>query len=150
MLALCENPGLIDEIRGDPEKIKAFVEEAIRVYPPIKFGIRSAARDVEIDGRQIRAGDMVNLAFCSGNRDEAVFDDPDVFRIDRRPNKHISFGSGPHVCLGQHLARLELRLFFEELTNRIGSVELAGEPKCVANLLMSPHKTMPIRFTPRQ
>lgn len=149
MLALCENPGLIDEIRGDPEKIKAFVEEAIRMYPPIKFGIRSAARDMEIDGRQIRAGDMVNLAFCSGNRDEAVFEDPDVFRIDRRPNKHISFGSGPHVCLGQHLARLELRLFFEELTNRIESVELAGEPKCAANLLMSPHKTLPIRFKPR-
>lgn len=150
MLALCQNPGLIDEIRGDPEKIKAFVEEAIRMYAPIKFGIRCAAKDMEIDGRQIRAGDMINLAFCSGNRDEAIFDDPDVFRIDRKPNKHISFGAGPHVCLGQHLARLEMRLFFEELTSRIESVELAGEPRCVANLLMSPFKSIPIRFVPRK
>lgn len=150
VLALCQNPGLIDEIRGNPDKIKAFVEEAIRFYPPFKFGIRCAARDVEIDGRQIRAGDMINLAFCSGDRDEAIFEDPDVFRIDRKPNKHISFGTGPHVCLGQHLARLEVRLFFEELTSRIESVELAGEPKCVANLLMSPHKSIPIRFIPRK
>lgn len=150
VLALCENPGLIDEIRGDPDKIKAFVEEAIRMYAPIKFGIRCAAKDMEIDGRQIRAGDMINLAFCSGNRDEAIFEDPDVFRIDRKPNKHISFGAGPHVCLGQHLARLEMRLFFEELTSRVESVELAGEPRCVANLLMSPFKSIPIRFKPRK
>lgn len=150
MLALCQNPGLLEEIRGNPDKIKAFVEEALRFHTPVKINARTADRDLELNGRQIHKGEVLGVAFASGNRDEALFEDPDVFRIDRRPNKHISFGHGPHVCLGQHLARLEMRIFFEELTKRIESVELAGEPKCMEFLMMSPHKTMPIRFTPRQ
>ena len=149
MDALCRHPGLLDEIRGDPDRIKAFVEEAIRFYPPSKMAMRTAAHDVELGGQRIAAGDWLAMAWSSGNRDEAVYPDPDVFRIDRKPNKLISFGNGAHVCLGQHLARLEIRLFFEELADRVAHVELAGEATSVASLMNSGIKHLPIRFRAR-
>jgi cytochrome P450 len=89
------------------------------------------------------------MAWASGNRDEAVIADPDVFRIDRQPNKHITYGVGAHVCLGQHLARLEMRILFEELFERLDSVELAGEPKVLKSLIVSGLKSLPIRFHAR-
>lgn len=150
MLALCRNPGLLDQIRDDPEQIKAFVEEATRLYTPVKVTMRRAAADIEFAGRQFLKGDWIAMAWASGNRDEAVFEDPDSFRMDRRPNKLISYGNGPHVCLGQHLARLEMRTFFEELTRKVETVELAGEPKGMASFFVSGLKSLPIRFTPRR
>lgn len=149
MLALCENPGLLDEIRGDPEKIRAFVEEATRIHSPAKITMRTAAADAVVGDTAITQGDWIAMAWASGNRDEALFEDPDTFRIDRKPNKLISYGNGPHVCIGQHLARLEMRLFFEELTDRIADVELAGTPRSMASLMVSGLKSLPIRFKPR-
>ena len=100
--------------------------------------------------RQFQKGEWIAMAWASGNRDDEVFEDPDVFRMDRRPNKLISYGNGPHVCLGQHLARLEMRLFFEELARNVESVELAGEPKYMASFLVSGLKSLPIRFNRRR
>ena len=149
MQGLCENPGMIDEIRGDDANIKAFVEESARMATPSKFTMRTAVQDIELCGREFRAGDWLAMAWASGNRDEDLFTDPDSFRIDRRPNKLISYGNGPHVCLGQHLARLEMRLLFDEISKRVASVELAGEPKCMASLFVSGLKSLPIRFKKR-
>lgn len=146
MQALAEQPGLIDTIRGDEEAIKAFVEEAARTSTPSKITMRTCVTDIELAGRRFLAGDWLAMAWASGNRDEALFPDPDLFRIDRKPNKLISYGNGPHVCLGQHLARLEMRLLFTELAERVAWVELAGEPKCMASLMVSGLKSLPIRF----
>ena len=144
--AICEDPALLAAIRDDQEAIKAFVEEAARLHSPSKITMRTAVQDIELCERQFRAGDWIAMAWASGNRDEALFPDPDVFRIDRRPNKLISFGNGPHVCLGQHLARLEMRLLFEEIAKRVESAELAGEPKCMASLMVSGLKYLPVRY----
>ena len=86
------------------------------------------------------------LCYLSGNRDEEVFDDPEVFRVDRDPNRHLGFGYGPHLCLGQHMARLEMRILFEELIPRLKSVEFAGEPKLTASNFVSGPKALPVRF----
>jgi cytochrome P450 len=86
------------------------------------------------------------VLFQSGNRDEDVFDEPDVFNIDRRPNKHIAFGYGPHMCIGQHLAKLELRIIFEELLPRIKGIELIGERKVVQTNFVGGLRNLPVRL----
>lgn len=144
--AICEDGALLPAIRDDSDAIKAFVEEAARLHSPSKITMRTAVHDIELCERQFRAGDWIAMAWASGNRDETLFPDPDVFRIDRKPNKLISYGNGPHVCLGQHLARLEMRLLFEELARRVASAELAGEPKCMASLMVSGLKNLPVRY----
>jgi len=114
---------------------------------PVKHFMRSATADTEFGGRQIAKGDWLMLCYASGNRDEEVFEDPCVFSADRRPNRHLSFGYGAHLCLGQHLAKMEMRILFEELLPRLASIELAGEPKLTqANFVNGP-KSVPIRFT---
>lgn len=144
--ALTQHPGLLDAIRGDEDRIRAFVEEAIRVYPPSKMTMRAASRDCTVAGRSIREGDWVGLAWASANNDEEVFPDPELFRIDRRPNKLLSFGNGPHVCIGQHLARLEMRILFDELSRRIDHIEMAGESRSMASFMVSGIKSLPIRY----
>ena len=122
------------------------VEEAARLHSPSKITMRTCVQDIDLCDRQFRAGDWIAMAWASGNRDENLFPDPDVFRIDRKPNKLISFGNGPHVCIGQHLARLEMRLLFEEIARRLDGAELAGEPKCMASLMVSGLKNLPVRY----
>ena len=104
-------------------------------------------RDTEIGGKAIKAGDWLMLAYQSGNRDESVWADPFEFRIDREQNPQIAFGYGVHVCLGQHLARMEMRILWEELFKRLKSVEMngAGE-RTISNFVCGP-KHVPIRFT---
>jgi cytochrome P450 len=144
--ALCQNAALFPAIRDDQDAIKAFVEEAARLHSPSKITMRTAIADIDLCDRRFQAGDWIAMAWASGNRDEALFPDPDTFRIDRKPNKLISFGNGPHVCLGQHLARMEMRLLFEEIAKRVESAELAGEPKSMASLMVSGLKTLPVRY----
>ena len=100
----------------------------------------------EISGQPIAAGDKVAMVYTSANRDEAVFDDPHSFDITRSPNPHLSFGIGAHFCLGVHLARLEGRVFFEELLARFGRVELAGEPVRQRSNLNNALKSLPVRL----
>ena len=96
--------------------------------------------------QQIRAGDSVALFYASANRDEEVFPNPNVFDIDRTPNRQLAFGFGAHLCLGQHLARMEMRILFEELLPRLKSVRLNGEPRCVESYFVSGLKRLPIAF----
>jgi cytochrome P450 len=108
--------------------------------------MRSATADAEVRGRKIAKGDWMMLCYPSGNRDEEVFDKPFEFRIDRTPNKQLAFGYGAHVCIGQHLAKLEMRLFWEEILRRVDSIELAGTPKnSVSNFVCGP-KNVPVRY----
>jgi cytochrome P450 len=147
--ALGEDPGQFRRVKADPGLIPGLVEESIRWVTPVKHFMRTATADAELAGQQIAKGDWMMLCYPSGNRDEAAFDDPFKFRSDRSPNKHVAFGYGAHVCLGQHLARMEMRILWEELFARLESFELDGEPKrMVANFVCGP-KSVPIRFKMR-
>ena len=144
--ALCENPGEFAKLKKDPGLIPSYLEESIRWVTPVKHFMRTATDDAVVHGQQIKKGDWLMLCYPSGNRDEDVFDDPFSFKVDRSPNKHVAFGYGAHVCLGQHLGRMEMRILWEELLPRLESVELNGEPKRMnANFVCGP-KTVPIRY----
>lgn len=147
MWALAERPELLRAMQDNPDRINAFVEESIRWEVPVKHFMRSAVEDCEVGGRQIRAGDWLMLSYQSANRDESVWSDPFEFRIDREQNPQIAFGYGVHVCLGQHLARMEMRILWEELFKRLKTVELAGPgERTISNFVCGP-KHVPIRFT---
>lgn len=144
--ALAENPEQFAKVKADPSLIPGLIEESIRWVTPVKHFMRTATADTELAGRKIATGDWLFLSYPSGNRDEAVFDDPFAFKVDRTPNKHVAFGYGAHVCLGQHLARMEMRVLWEELLARLDSVELDGAPtRMTANFVCGP-KSVPIRF----
>jgi cytochrome P450 len=144
--ALAENPREFDRVKANPALIPALVDEAIRWTTPVKHFMRSATADTIVGGRPIAKGDWLMLCYASGNRDEAVFEEPFQFRPDRNPNKHLSFGHGAHLCLGQHLAKMEMRILFEELLPRLKSIELDGEPKMTQATFVNGPKTLPIRF----
>jgi cytochrome P450 len=147
MWALAENPDQFARLKADPSLIPSFLEETIRWVTPVKHFMRSATADAELSGKKIAKGDWLMLSYPSGNRDEAVFKDPFKFDITRSPNKHVAFGYGAHVCLGQHLGRLEMRVLWEELLPRLDKVELAGQPRLMqANFVCGP-KSVPIRYT---
>ena len=142
---LARNPAELAKLKADPSLIPLFVEESIRWTTPVKHFMRTATQDTILGGKTIRKGDGLCLFYLSGNRDEAVFDQPDVFKADRDPNKHIAFGHGAHLCLGMHLARLELRILFEELLPQIESIELTDEPKLSYANFVNGLKTLPVR-----
>ena len=146
MWALAQNPGELAKVRADPSLIPSLVDESIRWTTPVKTFMRTAAQDVEFAGRDLKQGDWLMLCYASGNRDEEVFEDSFQFRVDRRPNKHIAFGYGAHLCLGQHLAKMEMRILWEELLPRLKSVELAGEPAMSEAIFVNGPKRLPIRF----
>jgi cytochrome P450 len=122
------------------------VDESIRWTTPVKTFMRTVTADTEFAGRQLRKDDWLMLCYASGNRDEEVFEAPDVFRVDRKPNRHLAFGYGAHLCLGQHLAKMEMRILWEELIPRLKSVELAGEPAMSQAVFVNGPKRLPIRF----
>ena len=146
MWALCEHPDQLAKLKADPSKIPAMIDEAIRWTTPVKTFMRSATEDTELSGRQIKKGDWLMLCYASGNRDEAVFEDAQTFKADRSPNKQLAFGYGAHLCLGQHLAKMEMRVLFEELLPRLKSVELAGTPKQSMAVFVNGPKSVPIKF----
>ena len=146
LLALLEHPGERDRLLADPELIPTAVEEILRWTPSLLHFRRTATRDVELRGEQIRAGDKVALWYVSGNRDELHFDDPSKFDVGRDPNRHLAFGLGsPHYCLGAHLARLELRIWLQELMPTLGRIELAGPPRRLRSNFFHGVKSLPIR-----
>jgi len=144
--ALAENPGELAKVRADPSLIPSLVEESIRWATPVKTFMRTATADVEFAGRDIKKGDWLMLCYASGNRDEAVFDEPDKFRVDRKPNKQLAFGYGAHVCLGQHLAKMEMRILWEELLPHLSSLRLAGEPAMSEAVFVNGPKRLPVAF----
>jgi hypothetical protein len=143
---LAENPGELAKLQADPKLIPGLVDESIRWITPVKTFMRTAMDDTEIGGRKLSKGDWLMLCYASGNRDEAVFDDPNAFRVDRSPNKHLAFGYGAHLCLGQHLAKMEMRILWEELIPRLKSLELAGVPAMSQAVFVNGPKKLPIRF----
>jgi cytochrome P450 len=146
MWALAENPDQFNKVKANPALIPGLVEESIRWVTPVKHFMRSATADTELDGRAIRKGDWLMLSYPSGNRGEAVFLDPFRFEIQRSPNKHVAFGYGAHICLGQHLARMEMRILWEELLPRLESVQLNGEPAYMDAAFLCGPKRVPISY----
>lgn len=148
---LSRHPDQRQLLIDDPSRIPTAVEELIRYVTPILNMRRTATRDVELHGQLIREGDEVLLMYSSGNRDEAVFDDPQRFDVTRSPNNHIAFGFGTHFCLGASLARLELRVFFEELLRRLPDVSPAPgitSPEIVPGAFVRGIRALPAVFTP--
>lgn len=144
--ALAENPDQFAKLKADPSLINSYLEESIRWVTPVKHFMRTATADAEVGGRKIKQGDWMMLSYPSGNRDETVFADPYRFDIARSPNKHVAFGYGAHVCLGQHLGRMEMRILWEELLPRLESVELDGEPRRMAANFVCGPKSVPVRY----
>lgn len=147
ILALAENPDQLAKLQADPSLIGGLVDEAIRWVTPVKHFMRSATQDYELRGRTIRAGDWLMLSYMSANRDEDVFERPYEFDVTRAPNKQVAFGFGAHLCIGQHLARLEMRILLEELISRLKTLELAGDVRWTQSVFVSGPKHLPIRFT---
>lgn len=147
LLALLQNPDQFALLRSDPERyLPTFIDEAIRWVTPVRHFMRTATQDTEIRGRTIKAGDSVILWYPSANRDEDIFNQPFEFRVDRQDAKQLAFGFGAHVCLGQHLARMEMTALFRELLKRVKHIELAGEPRYSQSTFVGGLKNLPIRF----
>jgi cytochrome P450 len=146
MIAFLENPDQWERLRSEPGLLDGAVEEIVRWTTPVIQFARTATRDYELRGQVIRSGQSLCLFYASGNRDEEVFDDPFNFRIDREPNPHIGFGMGEHVCLGAHLARLELRHAFGLLRERLERCELSGPVERARSSFVGGIKHAPMRW----
>jgi cytochrome P450 len=144
--ALLIHPDQLQALRADPSLTAGAVEEILRWANPLHYFRRTATADTEVHGVPIGAGEKVAMYYTSANRDDEVFDDPETFDIRRHPNPHLSFGIGEHFCLGVHLARLEGRIFFEELLARFPSIELVGEPVRLRSNLNNGLKALPVRL----
>ncbi len=148
MQLLIENPGERQKLLLDPALLPSAVEEMVRLVSPVHSFGRTALRDTELRGQKIRKGEQVLLLYPSANRDAAEFQDPDAFRIERNPH-HLGFGIGSHFCLGANLARMELRVVFEELLRRLPDMEYAdGGPRLVPSSLVRTCAEMRVRYTP--
>ncbi|MFP6626704.1 MAG: cytochrome P450 [Deltaproteobacteria bacterium] len=152
MLALMRHPDQRQALIDDPSKLPLAIEEFVRWVTPILNFRRTVTRDTVLGGQQLRQGDNVLIMYSSANRDEAIFDEPHKFDITRDPNPHIAFGQGRHFCLGANLARLEIRVIFEELLRRLPDIRLAdGAEIAYSNsAFIRGVKSMPVVFTPEQ
>ncbi|MFL6145304.1 MAG: cytochrome P450 [Labedaea sp.] len=146
MLALLSNPDAQRALRADPALLPAAVEEMLRWWTPVMHFRRTATVDTDLAGVRIRAGDKVVVWFSAANRDESVFDEPDTFCPRRSPNDHLTFGHGPHFCLGAHLARVQLRAMFAAVLDLLDEVEPAGEPVRLRSNFQNGIKSLPIRW----
>ena len=147
MLALIRNSEQLAKLKDHPELTESAVNEMLRYVTPTTNFVRTAAEDTELGGVKIAKGDDVCIHFCAANRDEAEFADAQAFRIDRKPNKHLAFGIGPHACIGQLLARIEMKALFEELIPRIDSIELDGDPEHIRAFWVTGLKKLPIKYS---
>jgi cholest-4-en-3-one 26-monooxygenase len=150
MLALIQHPEERAKLLGRPERLPVAVEEFLRWVTPIMNFKRTATRDVELRGTTIRAGQQVLMLHGSANRDERVFREADVFSVTREPNPHLAFGIGTHFCLGANLARLEIRVMFEELLRRLPDVRLVPGADVVRypSTFIRGWSAMPVEYTP--
>jgi len=146
LLALMEHPDQLDRLRKDPSLYATAADEMLRWATAVHYFRRTTTRDTELAGTEIPAGSKVATWLTSGNRDETVFENPDAFDVGRQPNKHMAFGPGGiHHCLGAHLARLEVRVVFEEMLGRVEGFELAGLPERLRSNFFNGVKRMPVR-----
>ncbi|HEY0106328.1 MAG TPA: cytochrome P450 [Rhizomicrobium sp.] len=150
LLALIENPGQLARLKANPDLLNGAVDEIIRWATPVQHFMRTnVGDDYALRGKTIAHGEAVQLLYLSGNRDEEVWPDAFDFRVDRENNRHVAFGYGAHLCLGQHLAKMEIRAFFKELIGRLDAIALTGRPARVQAAFVSGLKTLPVRYTLR-
>jgi cholest-4-en-3-one 26-monooxygenase len=149
LLLLLEHPDQLAALRADPSLLPGAVEEMLRMRPPVMYFRRTATQDCSIRGVDIREGEKVTLWYPSANRDEDVFEDADRFDIRRHPNEHVAFGHGQHFCLGANLARMEIRVMFEELLARFEDLAHDGEVKLLRSHFIDGIKSIPITFKSR-
>ncbi|GGX04730.1 cytochrome P450 [Streptomyces chartreusis] len=147
LLALAEHPESYERLRTGEAELPAAVDELLRWHPPVLTFRRTAAVDTELAGRHIRAGDKVVVFHASANRDERVFTDPDRLDLSRAPNPHVSFGDGPHVCLGAHFARLQLRVLYREAMRALPVLRPAGPPERLVSNFINGIKSLPMQVT---
>jgi cytochrome P450 family 142 subfamily A polypeptide 1 len=152
MLALLERPDALAELAADPQLLPAAMEELLRWVSPVKNMARTATRDVEVRGQNLRQGDQLMLFYPSANRDDEIFARPDELDIRREPNPHLALGFGTHFCLGAALARLELRVMFREILTRLPDLALAdpAAQEYRPSNFVSGLESMPMHFTPPQ
>lgn len=150
LLALLEHPDQLAALRRDPNLIETGADEIVRWTTPVNHFVRTATTDYVLRGQQIRTGDSVALFYASANRDEDVFADPYVFRLDRDPNPHLGFGVGEHFCLGAHLARLDLKVFWRQFAERFEMIELAGPVQRLHASFVGGPKHLPVRYRIRK
>jgi cytochrome P450 len=149
LLALMENPDQFAWLMADLDaRLPSAREELLRWTSPVIYMRRTAKHDVELAGQQIRAGDKVVMYFGAANRDPAAFEAPETLDLARDPNPHIAFGTGPHGCLGQHIARIEIDAMLREVLTRMTDFELPQPPEWLPSNFISGPKTMPLRFRP--
>ncbi|MFZ9394553.1 MAG: cytochrome P450 [Erythrobacter sp.] len=149
MMALAQDPEQWARVKSDRSLLPGIVEEAIRWTTPVQHFMRTAAKDVEIGGQLIRKGDWLMINYVAANHDPAQFANPRKFDAARSPNRHLAFGAGAHQCLGLHLARMEMKILFETLLDRIERIELAGEAKRATSTFVGGLKTLPVRLVAR-
>jgi cytochrome P450 len=149
LLALLEHPEELEKLRRNPSLIETGADEIVRWTTPVNHFSRTATVDYELRGKRIKKGDSVALFYASANRDEEVFEDPFVFRLDRDPNPHLGFGIGEHFCLGAHLARLDLKVFFRQFAERFESIELTDKPQLLHASFVGGPKHIPVRYRMR-
>jgi cytochrome P450 len=148
LLALMEYPDQLERLRRDPSLYASAAEEMLRWATAVHYFRRTTTQDTELAGTEIPTGAKVTTWLVSGNRDETVFENPDTFDVGRTPNKHVAFGPGGiHHCLGAHLARMEVRITFEELLKRVDGLELTGKPERLRSNFFNGIKRMPVRVT---
>jgi cytochrome P450 len=148
MQALANDPEQYARVRADRSLLPGIVEEAIRWTSPVQHFMRTAAKDCEIAGQQVKKGDWLMINYVAANHDPAQFRDPRRFDAARSPNRHLAFGAGAHQCLGLHLARLEMKILFEAILDRVASVAPASEAKRASSTFVGGLKTLPLRVTP--
>jgi cytochrome P450 len=149
LLALKQNPDQLAWLMADlPGRVASSREELLRYTSPVIYMRRTATRDTAIGETTVKAGDKVVMYFGAANRDPDKFAAPDALDLARTPNEHVAFGGGPHVCLGQHLARIEIDAILVEVLTRMRDLTIPAPPEWLASTFISGPKSMPVRFTP--
>jgi len=147
MKALLEHPDQLAKLRKNPALAKQAAREMIRWVSPVRHMMRTTTEEIVLRGKTLKAGDSLCLWYPSANRDSEVIDNPDIFDIERDNRNQLAFGYGGHMCLGQHLAVLEVELFFQELLPRLKHIELAADPEWVQAIFVGGLKSMPVRYS---
>ncbi|MBV7258731.1 cytochrome P450 [Erythrobacter crassostreae] len=147
MMALAHDPEQFARVKADRSLLAGIVEEAIRWTSPVQHFMRTVAKDTQLGGQELKQGDWLMINYVAANHDPSQFEDPRRFDAARSPNRHLAFGAGAHQCLGLHLARLEMRILFEALLDRIERVEPAGEAHRSKSTFVGGLKSLPLRIT---
>ena len=146
MLALLKHPDQMNKLINNQELLPSAVEEMLRYAPPVIHFRRTATEDLKLGNTQIRKGDKVVVYHAGANRDPQVFEDPDEFNIERTPNDHVTFGAGPHFCLGAHLARMQMTAIFKQALARLPNLSLNGKPEHLVSNFQNGLKHLPIKW----